>query len=722
MLDFALCVRSLSRVFCALAICFAMMACAHAFVGVNDPESAAALDRFNTHSRLIRAQDYGRAAQSLLAMRKTFVANPYGLARIDNELADLRTYRLLDIEGAIEVDTRLISLEIAESDSTAPRFLPKHLVANNRLLLDKDHYEQYALASANDIRESARKRLALNAALLSGRPIAATRKYDASALTQIKAEVLADYEATRAETADRTRIVSRLLRVDYEFIKIGTPSFAAEQYMTANGIGVDRLDFGEINLLDLSDYLKRRYEASKEKARLEDSLRALFLPYRQLATPSHRWTYSKLVNERVNDLVFAHLGDGDVTGATYYANLNKSRILMETRIATGANGASISASDISQDLELDRFGLPSKEAFARKLQRLPLYLDFYVAGGFADRSSSITATNVAGSDANVRLSRDFVAEAVDVADRFVASELLVTLFEAGKPVGSLRVSSTALAELQREFDASYVLFARRGPVGQQAPSIVKTIQEWLRARPGTIIVSPDKWMARHSFDALLARNTIRALNLFTSGQHDFISSSALVGFFNPTEDLPGADREAERVAAHFRDARLFSRSLASVSAFTSAPSAPVLHLAMHGAFDSANPLQSKLLFHNAIKRLGPGDPNAVYAKDMTALPLFRGRDLVFAAACQTGLIAADDANESEIVGMLRPLLSGGNRNVILSLWKVDDAATADFVDEFYKRLAATRNVRTSFFAAQEEVRRRYDHPYFWAAFYLAQSN
>jgi CHAT domain-containing protein len=116
------------------------------------------------------------------------------------------------------------------------------------------------------------------------------------------------------------------------------------------------------------------------------------------------------------------------------------------------------------------------------------------------------------------------------------------------------------------------------------------------------------------------------------------------------------------------------------------------------------------------------DLNALYAKDMGDILMLKDRQLIFAAACQTGLSAADRLNESELMGMLRPLTANRNRNVILSLWNVDDTATKEFVSEFYRNLAKTKRIDRAFHHAQSSVRERFPHPHYWAAFYLSQSN
>ena len=143
---------------------------------------------------------------------------------------------------------------------------------------------------------------------------------------------------------------------------------------------------------------------------------------------------------------------------------------------------------------------------------------------------------------------------------------------------------------------------------------------------------------------------------------------------------------------------------------------------MHGYFNAADPTLSKLMFAGSAVDDSSADPSALFASEMASFPALRDRDLVFAAACQTGLLAADRTNSSELTGILRPLTANRNKNIILSLWNVNDQATGEFVKAFYQKLAATQDVTVSFHYAQDHLRAKYPHPYYWAAFYLSQAS
>jgi CHAT domain-containing protein len=239
--------------------------------------------------------------------------------------------------------------------------------------------------------------------------------------------------------------------------------------------------------------------------------------------------------------------------------------------------------------------------------------------------------------------------------------------------------------------------------------------------PAQLTISPDKWLATHPLDFHLQAKTVRSVNFFTSSAAIKLDRLDVAGFFNPTLDLSGADAEADVMAALLPGANIIRREAASKTALGSVAGANVIHLSMHGAFNEADPTQSKLVFAGAANDDRIGDPNALYATEMAQVAALRNRDLVFAAACQTGLQAADRTNISELTGILRPLTANRNKNLILSLWNVSDRATAEFVQTFYQRLAGTRDVKDAFHHAQDHLRAQNPNPYYWAAFYLSQA-
>jgi CHAT domain-containing protein len=57
--------------------------------------------------------------------------------------------------------------------------------------------------------------------------------------------------------------------------------------------------------------------------------------------------------------------------------------------------------------------------------------------------------------------------------------------------------------------------------------------------------------------------------------------------------------------------------------------------------------------------------------------------------------------------------------MLLSLWKIPDAETAELMNIFYTNYLQGKSARESFSAAQKEMRRKYK-PFYWAAFVLVE--
>jgi CHAT domain-containing protein len=91
-------------------------------------------------------------------------------------------------------------------------------------------------------------------------------------------------------------------------------------------------------------------------------------------------------------------------------------------------------------------------------------------------------------------------------------------------------------------------------------------------------------------------------------------------------------------------------------------------------------------------------------------------DLVVLSACETGL---GDVHVGEgVYGLQRAFLVAGAKVLIMSMFKVDDAATQKLVDNFYRKWTTTKNMRQSFIDAKKEIRVEYPEPIFWGAFMM----
>jgi CHAT domain-containing protein len=91
-------------------------------------------------------------------------------------------------------------------------------------------------------------------------------------------------------------------------------------------------------------------------------------------------------------------------------------------------------------------------------------------------------------------------------------------------------------------------------------------------------------------------------------------------------------------------------------------------------------------------------------------------DLVVLSACETGL--GEIANGEGVYGLQRAFLVAGAKVLIMSMFKVDDAATQKLILNFYRKWTNSGNMRLSFVDAKKELRVEYPEPYYWAPFMM----
>ncbi|MDX1629545.1 MAG: CHAT domain-containing tetratricopeptide repeat protein, partial [Fulvivirga sp.] len=181
---------------------------------------------------------------------------------------------------------------------------------------------------------------------------------------------------------------------------------------------------------------------------------------------------------------------------------------------------------------------------------------------------------------------------------------------------------------------------------------------------------------------------------------------------------------------------------ATEKALKSVQSPKVLHIATHGYFledhqlskgkvfgvssESArdNPLlRSGLLLAGAAKVLDEERSAAMESSDNGILTAYEAMnlslgstDLVVLSACETGV---GDVKAGEgVYGLQRAFLSAGADALIMSLWKVDDAATQALMTKFYRNWLKLGDKEKAFKKAQVELKSQYKEPYYWGAFVL----
>jgi CHAT domain-containing protein len=154
-----------------------------------------------------------------------------------------------------------------------------------------------------------------------------------------------------------------------------------------------------------------------------------------------------------------------------------------------------------------------------------------------------------------------------------------------------------------------------------------------------------------------------------------------------------------------------------------AAGARLVHLETHGfAYENEAGARASFVALTSDSGAVPppqGDGMLTVGEVLDQLPRLQA-ELVVLGACQTGLGNLRDAEGT--VGLQRAFLAKGARSTLVSLWNVDDAASAALLREFYERwLTAGVSKSEALRQAQDTVRRTegFEHPRFWAAFVLA---
>lgn len=173
-----------------------------------------------------------------------------------------------------------------------------------------------------------------------------------------------------------------------------------------------------------------------------------------------------------------------------------------------------------------------------------------------------------------------------------------------------------------------------------------------------------------------------------------------------------ADSRAPRIAEEvgsivelFPDARCLVGDLATREAVEEQlRRSDIVHIACHAVFRQDNPMFSAL-------RLSGGLLNAYDVSLLRTPP-----SLVTLSGCSTGVGRVFDGDE--MMGLVRGFLHAGAASLVVSLWTVNDPATAALMAEFYRKIANSGSLRSALREALLELKAKSQHPYYWAPFIL----
>lgn len=170
--------------------------------------------------------------------------------------------------------------------------------------------------------------------------------------------------------------------------------------------------------------------------------------------------------------------------------------------------------------------------------------------------------------------------------------------------------------------------------------------------------------------------------------------------------LPLIRREAEEVQATVRGEMCLEEEATCARLLQQESSRPVVHVAAHGVFRPDAPLFSAIY-------LDDGPVNTLDLFDATV-----PTGLLALSACESGSGVAHPGEE--VMGLSLACLHAGAQSLLLSLWRIADHSTHQFMVSFYNYLVTGVAPAEALALAQREhlAREEFQHPFYWGAFFV----
>jgi CHAT domain-containing protein/Tfp pilus assembly protein PilF len=238
---------------------------------------------------------------------------------------------------------------------------------------------------------------------------------------------------------------------------------------------------------------------------------------------------------------------------------------------------------------------------------------------------------------------------------------------------------------------------------------------------GALLLSNGKYAAeQYRFWSLgSGRDLIGSVTRYSAGSHDVVLANPDYGHGLTTSSfapLPDTEEEAITIQKFFKDAQIIAEDKRNKKTLLSLDRPPrILHLATHGYFRREGNGDALLRAGIALAGANLGPEGLLTAKEAQGLRL-NGTSLVVLSACETGV--GEVSFSAGLSGLQRSLALAGARTQLLTLWPVNSARTREFMDGFYRRMAAGKTKGEAWIETQREMIREGLAPHFWAPFVL----
>ena len=173
--------------------------------------------------------------------------------------------------------------------------------------------------------------------------------------------------------------------------------------------------------------------------------------------------------------------------------------------------------------------------------------------------------------------------------------------------------------------------------------------------------------------------------------------------------LEGAEKETLAIAKFFKTKAITGKDATKAALKQKLSSARIIHLATHGLLaDTDKSIPTAIA-------LAPTKNDDGLLTPAEIVDLSINAELVVLSACDTGRGAITGDG---VIGLSRSLITAGAPSVIVSLWSVPDAPTAELMTEFYQQWQQNPDKAVALRNAMLKTMKKSPAPVNWAAFTL----
>ncbi|MEJ7646656.1 MAG: CHAT domain-containing tetratricopeptide repeat protein [Chryseolinea sp.] len=170
------------------------------------------------------------------------------------------------------------------------------------------------------------------------------------------------------------------------------------------------------------------------------------------------------------------------------------------------------------------------------------------------------------------------------------------------------------------------------------------------------------------------------------------------------EVIEGAEKEIEVLQKRFNEGKFLVEEQATESNFKSlSPDFDIIHLAVHGKGDIKTDFSGSLYFRSKYDSVDDGEFHSyeLYGMKLKAL-------MAVLSSCESGL--GKGYKGEGMISMASAFTAAGCENTLMSLWKVNDQASTELMDNFYQYLLegdeiddALRRAKLNYLVAADEL-------------------